>query len=110
MDDVRIEGILRAVECVPRSELATYGDIGKIVGENPRVIGRVMALWGSNVPWWRICNVKGEIAGHFNQALPHWQEENIARNEARTGVKLAAHRTDYAELVRRWQKVTQDLE
>lgn len=43
MDDVRIERILRAVECVPRGELATYGDIGKIVGESPRVIGRVMA-------------------------------------------------------------------
>ena len=110
MDDLRIEKVLRAAECIPAGKMATYGDLGKITGESPRVVGNLMAKWGTNVPWWRVCNAQGEIAGHFNQALPHWQEENITRNDKHTGIKLAAHRADYAELVRRWETATQNLE
>lgn len=102
MDDLRIERILRAVESIPAGQLATYGDIGKITGESPRVIGRVLATWGNGTPWWRVCNAQGEIPGHFQQALPHWLSEGIDINTAHTGVKLDRHRTDSQLLAENW--------
>lgn len=109
MDDIRIERILRAAECIPAGQMATYGDIGKITGESPRIVGNIMAKWGSNVPWWRVCNAKGEFAGHLEQALTHWQEENIARNTQHTGVILAAHRADFQTLKNAWRDAVKDL-
>ncbi|GGH63304.1 MGMT family protein [Rothia aerolata] len=109
MDDLRVEKVLRAVECIPRGKLATYGDIGAITGESPRVVGNLLARWGSNVAWWRVCNAKGEIPGHFNEALPHWREENISLNPAGTGAQLKSHRIELEELEVHWKKATADL-
>lgn len=99
MDELRCERILRVVECVPAGQVATYGDVGVIVGESPRLVGRVLATWGSNVPWWRICNARGEIPGHQVEARPHWQDEDtplradgrVALNAARIGADALAH-------------------
>ena len=77
MDDLRVERILRAVECVPRGRAATYGLIGKVVGEVPRVIGWTMHAWGSEQRWWRIVNAAGTIPGHTARALPHWRDEGL---------------------------------
>ncbi len=110
MDDVRIERILRAAECIPTGFVATYGDLGAICGENPRIVGAVMARWGSNVPWWRVCNAQGEIAGHFNQAHPHWQDEGLTLNKARTGANLTKHRVNRETLESAWQEAVADLE
>ncbi|WP_237200567.1 MGMT family protein [Rothia nasimurium] len=104
MDELRCERILRVVECVPAGQVATYGDVGVIVGESPRLVGRVLATWGSNVPWWRICNARGEIPGHLEQAYSHWQDEdtplradgrvalNAARMDADALARLSAQR------------------
>ena len=43
MDDLRIEKVLRAAECIPAGKMATYGDLAKITDESPRVVGNVMA-------------------------------------------------------------------
>ena len=99
MDDTRVERILRVVECVPAGQVATYGDVGAVTGESPRLVGRTLALWGSSVPWWRICNARGEIPGHLEQARPRWQDEGtplladrrVALNAARIGADALAH-------------------
>ncbi|QRZ61139.1 MGMT family protein [Rothia sp. ZJ932] len=109
MDETRVERILRAVECIPASEVATYGDLGKITDESPRVIGRVMATWGSNVPWWRVVNAKGQISGHFAQALPHWQAEDITVKEEAGAVALNKHRTELSVLQVAWYQAVADL-
>lgn len=86
-------------ECVPAGRVATYGDVGAVAGESPRLVGRTLALWGSSVPWWRICNARGEIPGHVEQARSRWQSEStplradgrVALNAARIGVDALAH-------------------
>ncbi|WP_129662126.1 MGMT family protein [Rothia uropygialis] len=77
MDDLRVERILRAVECVPAGRVATYGLLGRIVGESPRVVGNVLARWGSSVPWWRVVNAQGIIPGHGEEAYEHWVREDL---------------------------------
>lgn len=97
MDDVRVERVLRAVECIPCGSVATYGDIGDVTGESARVVGRVLALWGSNVPWWRVCNSKGEIPGHGAEALEHWLADKLPV-KAQGSLKLVDCRVNIAEL------------
>ena len=97
MDDIRVERVLRAVECIPCGSVATYGDIGDVTGESARVIGRVLALWGSTVPWWRVCNSKGEIPGHSTEALELWLVDKLPV-KAQGSLKLVDCRVNVAEL------------
>lgn len=97
MDDVRVERVLRAVESIPRGSVATYGDIGSVTGESARTVGRVMALWGSNVPWWRICNSKGEIPGYGSAAFEHWLADQLPVT-AQGALRLADCRVNLTEL------------
>lgn len=119
MDDLRVERILRAVECVPAGCVTTYGTIGRLVGESPRVVGNVMARWGSNVPWWRVVNARGEIPGHGHRVRDHWVREGqlaAAAAAADTGneattlrVRLAEVAVDEEALRADVERVTEDL-
>jgi methylated-DNA-protein-cysteine methyltransferase-like protein len=57
--------IYNTVQLVPRGKVTTYGYIALIVGKcTPRMVGYAMAAipFGSNVPWQRVINAKGEIS------------------------------------------------
>ena len=55
MDEGYIELVLSTVEQIPPGQVASYGDIAELVGVGgPRLVGRVMSLHGSGVPWWRV--------------------------------------------------------
>lgn len=101
MDDVRLERILRAVECVPAGRAATYGLIGRVVGESPRVVGNVLGRWGSTVPWWRVVNASGTIPGHEAAAREHWEAEDLL-SPGGTRVDLARVLAEEAVLRAAW--------
>lgn len=100
MDDIRVERILRVVEAIPAGRVATYGDVGAVCGEHARLVGRTLATWGSNVPWWRVVNARGEIAEHGEQARIHWELEGQPLREDGVGVSLASCRVDPDFLMR----------
>lgn len=56
----------------------TYGDVGLAIGsEAPRAVGRVMALYGHAVPWWRVVPASGlPPQGHARLALPRYRDED----------------------------------
>jgi methylated-DNA-protein-cysteine methyltransferase-like protein len=59
------ERIYAVVRKIPRGQVATYGQIAKIVDRcTPRMVGYAMAaLRGrTDVPWQRVINAKGEIS------------------------------------------------
>ncbi len=62
----------------------SYGDIAEYIGDGgPRQVGRVMALWGGGVPWWRVVHSDGRfLDGHEREALRHYKTE---RTPLRTG-------------------------
>lgn len=72
-----VESVLGVVERVPAGRVVTYGDIAWALGSNaPRAVGRVMALYGHAVPWWRVVPASGlPPQGHARLALPHYREE-----------------------------------
>ncbi|OIJ93195.1 MGMT family protein [Streptomyces colonosanans] len=89
------ERVLDVTERIPPGRVMTYGDVaewleqeegerealsGKGVGGRrvggPRQVGRVMALYGGAVPWWRVIRADGVLLpGHELDALGHYREE-----------------------------------
>lgn len=111
MDDLLIEKVLRAAELVPPGEVASYGDVARVVGTGPRQVGAVMARHGSGVPWWRVVNASGELPPDvLAEALPHWRAEGITSKASGRGCRIDAHRTDLAVLAGRWRHAVADLD
>ena len=70
------ELVLRCAESVPRGRVTTYGAIGDVVGSGPRLVGRVMALHGGPVPWWRVVRADGTLPpSHDDEARQAYLEE-----------------------------------
>jgi alkylated DNA nucleotide flippase Atl1 len=65
------ELVLAVVERIPPGRVMSYGDIAEYVGHGgPRQVGRVMALSGGSVPWWRVVHADGTPPpGHESAAL-----------------------------------------
>ncbi len=69
--------VLDVVERIPAGRVMSYGDIADYLGEGgPRQVGRVMALWGGGVAWWRVIHADGSPpAGHEQAARAHYVAE-----------------------------------
>jgi alkylated DNA nucleotide flippase Atl1 len=61
VDERYVEAVLSVVERVPAGRVTTYGAIADAVGVGgPRLVGRVMSLYGGPVPWWRVVRADGK--------------------------------------------------
>jgi alkylated DNA nucleotide flippase Atl1 len=91
--------VLDVAESIPPGRVMSYGDIAEYVGEGgPRQVGRVMALWGGGVPWWRVVHSDGRLlSGHEREALDHYRREGTPLRRGADGVP---HRLDMAKA--RW--------
>lgn len=91
--------VLDVAESIPAGRVMSYGDIAEYIGEGgPRQVGRVMALWGGGVPWWRVVHADGSLlAGHEREALRHYR---IERTPLRAGQDGEPSRLDMA--LARW--------
>ncbi len=71
------ERVLDVVDQIPAGRVMSYGDIAEYLGEGgPRQVGRVMALWGGAVPWWRVIHADGSPPpGHERAAYAHYRAE-----------------------------------
>ncbi len=76
LDDY-IARVLDAVDAIPAGQVMSYGDVAELLGEaGPRQVGRVMALWGGGVAWWRVVHSDGSLlSGHERVALAHYEAE-----------------------------------
>ncbi|MDT0494632.1 MGMT family protein [Streptomyces griseus] len=78
------ERVLDVADLIPPGRVMTYGDVAEWLGDGgPRQVGRVMALYGSAVPWWRVVRADGTLLpGHELQALDHYRAEGTPLREA----------------------------
>ncbi|MFD7263103.1 MGMT family protein [Streptomyces sp. NPDC059874] len=90
------ERVLEVAERIPPGRVMTYGDVAEWLGEGgPRQVGRVMALYGGAVPWWRVVRSDGvPLPGHELRALEHYRAEATplrltAGGEARLDMRRA---------------------
>ncbi|WP_349829486.1 MGMT family protein [Brevibacterium litoralis] len=108
MDDLRAELVLRAAECVPAGRVAPYGMLARVTGTHARFVGRVMATYGSGVPWWRVTNARGELPAPIAaRARTHWEDEAIPLHG--DGVALRRVLADEDALVGAWEAAVADL-
>jgi alkylated DNA nucleotide flippase Atl1 len=86
-------GVLDVAESIPPGRVMSYGDIAEYLGQGgPRQVGRVLALWGGGVPWWRVVHADGSLlSGHEREALRHYRREGTP---LRAGADGAAGRLD----------------
>jgi alkylated DNA nucleotide flippase Atl1 len=70
--------VLDVVDTIPPGQVMSYGDVAEFLGAGgPRQVGRVLALWGGGVAWWRVVHADGSLlAGHERAALAAYDEEN----------------------------------
>src|SRR5262245_60152910 len=85
------ERVLDVVERIPPGRVMAYGDIAEYLGDGgPRQVGRVMALWGGGVPWWRVIRSDGSLPpSHQTQALPHYRAEGTPLRGDRVDMRRA---------------------
>lgn len=78
------ERVLALAEEIPPGRVMTYGDVAEWLGEGgPRQVGRVMALYGGPVPWWRVVRSDGVLLpGSEPRALAHYRDEGTPLREA----------------------------
>ncbi|MEU6183945.1 MGMT family protein [Streptomyces coeruleorubidus] len=78
------ERVLDVAELIPPGRVMTYGDVAEWLEEGgPRQVGRVMALYGGAVPWWRVVRADGVLLpGHEQRALSHYRAEGTPLKEA----------------------------
>jgi alkylated DNA nucleotide flippase Atl1 len=69
--------VLDVADEIPAGRVMTYGDIAEYLGEGgPRQVGRVLALWGGGVAWWRVVRADGcLLAGHEQNAIARYRAE-----------------------------------
>ena len=86
-----VEAVLAAVEEVPPGRVVTYSDIAEWVGRGgPRQVGRVLALYGGGVCWWRVIRADGRPAtGLEERALAHLREEGAPVRNGRVDLRRA---------------------
>ncbi|MYR61896.1 DNA-binding protein [Streptomyces sp. SID625] len=78
------ERVLEVAEGIPAGRVMTYGDVAEWLEEGgPRQVGRIMALYGGAVPWWRVVRADGTLLpGHELRALAHYRSEGTPLREA----------------------------
>ncbi|SCK12828.1 Alkylated DNA nucleotide flippase Atl1, participates in nucleotide excision repair, Ada-like DNA-binding domain [Streptomyces sp. WMMB 714] len=78
------ERVLDTADRIPPGRVMTYGDVAEWLEEGgPRQVGRVMALYGGAVPWWRVVRADGALLpGSELRALEHYRAEGTPLREA----------------------------
>lgn len=110
MNEELVERILIAVEQIPPGRVAAYGEIAELVGTGPRHVGRVMALHGSGVAWWRVTTSHGDLpASHHRTARVHWAREGITWKPNGLGCRIADHRADLVRLADDYARASRHL-
>ena len=87
--------VLDVVDSIPPGRVMSYGDIAEYLaaGPGPRQVGRVMAVYGAAVAWWRVIHSDGTPApGHDSVALRHYLAEGTPLRSARPPVRVDMRR------------------
>ena len=85
------EAVLAAVDLIPAGRVVSYGDIAEYLGTGgPRQVGRVLAVHGGAVSWWRVIRADGRpAAGLEDRALPRLRAEGVPIRDDRVDMRAA---------------------
>lgn len=77
MDEAVLERVRAVVRAIPPGETSTYGEVAAQAGipGRARLVGRILAEDGHDLPWHRVLRADGTCA-------PHIAQEQLARLRA----------------------------
>jgi methylated-DNA-protein-cysteine methyltransferase-like protein len=77
MDEATLEAVRAAVRAIPPGATSTYGEVAAAAGipGRARLVGRILAEDGHDLPWHRVLRADGTCA-------PHIATEQLARLHA----------------------------
>jgi alkylated DNA nucleotide flippase Atl1 len=68
VDEETLERVRAAVLAIPSGQTSTYGEIAERAGlRSPRLVGRILAEDGHDLPWHRVLRADGTCAPHIAQ-------------------------------------------
>lgn len=74
MDEETVERVREAVRAIPAGETASYGEIAERTGlRSARLVGRILAEDGHDLPWHRVLRADGSCAPH----IAHEQSDRL---------------------------------
>ncbi len=61
--DARIAELIEVCSRIPYGSVVSYGAVGQCMTNHPSglVVGRWMANFGDQLPWWRVVGAKGDL-------------------------------------------------
>lgn len=66
MDEQLHERIREVIASIPPGSVASYGDIAELAkAPSPRLVGRILAEDGHDLPWHRVLRTDGTAAAHL---------------------------------------------
>ena len=66
MDDETVERVRAAVRAIPPGQVRSYGEVAEEAGlSSARLVGRVLAVDGHDLPWHRVVRADGSFAPHL---------------------------------------------
>jgi methylated-DNA-protein-cysteine methyltransferase-like protein len=72
--------ILDVLMALRVGEVTTYGDVAEVAGhpKQARLVGRILATTGIDVPWWRVVNAGGHlVSGDSDEQCQLLRAENV---------------------------------
>lgn len=99
MDEKTADRVREVIRAIPSGRVAAYGDISGLLGlPSARMVGRLLAEDGHDLPWHRVLRADGRPA-------PHLAREQFARLRAE-GVLADDGKVDMKQY--RWQELVPD--
>lgn len=86
MSDDRERQILDVIRSLREGEVVSYGDIAEDAGHprQSRLVGRILATTGEELPWWRVVNSVGRLVpGNEREQTALLREEGVTVQDGR---------------------------
>jgi methylated-DNA-protein-cysteine methyltransferase-like protein len=66
VDEQTLEEVRAVVASIPPGRVLAYGDVAELAGlRSPRLVGRILAEDGADLPWHRVLRSNGTVADHL---------------------------------------------
>jgi alkylated DNA nucleotide flippase Atl1 len=66
VDDAAVERVRAVVRAIPAGQVRSYGEIAEEAGlRSARLVGRILAEDGHDLPWHRVVRADGSFAPHL---------------------------------------------
>lgn len=89
MDEQTHERVREVVAAIPAGTVASYGDVAAVAGApSPRLIGRILAEDGQDLPWHRVLRTNGTPAPHLaREQLSRLRAEGVIAQDGRVPMR-----------------------